>query len=193
MATPLNKMFVVARFLPDILATGLMLLLLFCCWCCFSFYCCWWLMLLLLLLFCCCWWWCCLSCCCCCCFSCCFVQKRKNEATSHPSLSPTYLTSQFPLFSQNSHSDVCSKYQSIVIFLATLVALHFTPVSEWVSGQSFGLQPSSVACCLPHIQPLQFQIKTFHNWVLSSMSHQIDEHRCWQICSHCEMPNWKLN
>ena len=25
------------------------------------------------------------------------------------------------------------------VFLATLVALHFTPVSEWVSGQSFGL------------------------------------------------------
>ena len=24
-------------------------------------------------------------------------------------------------------------------FLATLVALHFTPVSKWVSGQSFGL------------------------------------------------------
>ena len=29
------------------------------------------------------------------------------------------------------------------LFLATLVALHLTPVSESVSGQSFGLQPSS--------------------------------------------------
>ena len=28
---------------------------------------------------------------------------------------------------------------SVFSFLATLVALHFTPVSEWVSGQSFGL------------------------------------------------------
>ena len=33
-------------------------------------------------------------------------------------------------------------------FLATLVALHSTPVSEPVSGQSFGLQPSSVAWSL---------------------------------------------
>ena len=35
-----------------------------------------------------------------------------------------------------------------VSFLATLVALHFTPVSERVAGQSFGLQPSSVAWSL---------------------------------------------
>ena len=34
------------------------------------------------------------------------------------------------------------------IFLATLVALHLTPVSESVAGQSFGLQPSSVAWSL---------------------------------------------
>ena len=33
-------------------------------------------------------------------------------------------------------------------FLATLVALHFTPVSESVAGQSFGLQLSSVAWSL---------------------------------------------
>ena len=33
-------------------------------------------------------------------------------------------------------------------FLATLVALHFTPVSKSVSGRSFGLQPSSVALSL---------------------------------------------
>ena len=33
--------------------------------------------------------------------------------------------------------------EAILIFLATLVALHFTPVSksvsQWLSGQSFGL------------------------------------------------------
>ena len=38
----------------------------------------------------------------------------------------------------------CSGYR----FLATLVALHSTPVSKSVSGQSFGLQPSSVAWSL---------------------------------------------
>ena len=35
-----------------------------------------------------------------------------------------------------------------ISFLATLVALHFTPVSKSVSGRSFGLQPSSVAWSL---------------------------------------------
>ena len=39
---------------------------------------------------------------------------------------------------------VCNMYD----FLATLVALHFTPVSKSVSGRSFGLQPSSVAWSL---------------------------------------------
>ena len=39
-----------------------------------------------------------------------------------------------------------SLYQ--LIFLATLVALHLTPVSETLGGQSFGLQPSSVAWSL---------------------------------------------
>ena len=37
---------------------------------------------------------------------------------------------------------------SSTVFLATLVALHFTLVSKSVSGRSFGLQPSSVAWSL---------------------------------------------
>ena len=37
---------------------------------------------------------------------------------------------------------------STAIFLATLVALHLTPVSESVAGQSFGWRPSSVAWSL---------------------------------------------
>ena len=35
-----------------------------------------------------------------------------------------------------------------ILFLATLVALHFIPVSKSVGGRSFGLQPSSVAWSL---------------------------------------------
>ena len=50
------------------------------------------------------------------------------------------------------------------VFLATLVALHSTPVSEWVSGQSFGLRPSSVAWSLRACFNFSFsQPYKFHN------------------------------
>ena len=45
----------------------------------------------------------------------------------------------------------CNTEPKFIWFLATLVALHFTPVSEWASkrvSHSFGLQPSSVAWSL---------------------------------------------
>ena len=45
-------------------------------------------------------------------------------------------------------------------FLATLVALHFTPVSESLAGQSFGWRPSSVAWSLRAC--FIFKSKAFH-------------------------------
>ena len=53
-----------------------------------------------------------------------------------------------------SHSHLFARFVWIKDFLAKLVALHSTPVSKPLSGQSFGLQPSSVAwslqaCFLP--------------------------------------------
>ena len=46
-----------------------------------------------------------------------------------------------------------------VLFLATLVALHFTPVSEWVS-HSFGLQPSSNLLLVPYAKEIWFHFQT---------------------------------
>ena len=81
-----------------------------------------------------------------------FSEQERNLSTLSDDEgfgSPTILPS-IPSILARPHHQLSQVV--FVYFLATLVALHFTPVSKSVSGCSFGLQPSSVAwslraCC----------------------------------------------